>query len=219
MLEAWYPGARGGEVIAAVLFGKTNPSGRLPITFPAGIEQLPRPAVDGFNVLEPDFAGDPPHGDMKLVADYDIEGSDLGYRWNARKGYKALFPFGYGLSYTSFASSALQTDGTTASLTVSNTGARAGATVAQLYLVSRGTQAKRRLVGYRRVDLAPGASQRITLTIDPRLLADWQNGGWAIPAGRYTFALGDSAEALSERKTVPLKARRWQDGSLMQPPR
>lgn len=219
VLEAWYPGARGGEAIASVLFGKTNPSGRLPITFPAGTEQLPRPVLDGFDVLEPDFAGDPPHGDMKLVADYDIEGSDLGYRWNARKGYKALFPFGHGLSYTSFSTSALQTDGATASLTVSNTGARAGATVAQVYLVSRGTEAKRRLVGYRRVDLAAGATQRITLTIDPRLLADWEGGGWAMPAGRYTFALGESAEALGERKVVPLKARRWREGPLVQPPR
>ncbi len=134
VVEAWYPGARGGEAIASVLFGKTNPSGHLPITFPAAIDQLPRKAVDGFDELEPDFAGNPPHGTMTLTADYDVEGADLGYRWNARKGHKALFPFGYGLSYTSFAQGAPSVTGTTASWTVRNTGQRAGATVAQMYL-------------------------------------------------------------------------------------
>lgn len=214
VVEAWYPGARGGEAIASVLFGKTNPSGHLPITFPAAIDQLPRKAVDGFDELEPDFAGNPPHGTMTLTADYDVEGADLGYRWNARKGHKALFPFGYGLSYTSFAQGAPSVTGITASWTVRNTGQRAGATVAQLYLTGRGGKAERRLVGYRRVDLAPGASQAVTVTIDPRLLADWQGGGWAMPGGRYTFATGASAEDIGQPVAVSMPARRWHDPHL-----
>lgn len=211
VVEAWYPGARGGSAIASVLFGKTNPSGRLPITFPASTDQLPRAKVDGFDTLEPDFAGNPPHGDTPLVADYDIEGSDVGYRWFARQGSTPLFPFGFGLSYTSFASSGLTTNGATASFTVSNTGARDGATVAQLYLVSRNGAKKQRLVGFRRVELAAGASQQVTMAIDPRLLADWKDGGWSIAAGDYGFALGDNAEALGTPVTARLKAKRWKD--------
>jgi beta-glucosidase len=211
VLQAWYPGARGGEAIASVLFGATNPSGRLPITFTANERQLPRPEVDGFDTLEPDFSGNVPSTHANLVANYDIEGSDVGYRWNARKSYKALFPFGYGLSYTSFAASGLKTDGATARFEVKNTGERAGATVAQLYLVSRNGETKQRLVGYQRVELGAGESRNVTLTIDPRLLADWRDDGWAIAAGEYRFALGDNAEALGPTVTARMKARRWRD--------
>ncbi|MFO1425640.1 MAG: glycoside hydrolase family 3 C-terminal domain-containing protein [Steroidobacteraceae bacterium] len=211
VLEAWYPGARGGEAIAAVLFGQVNPSGRLPITFPAGLEQLPRPRLDGLDVYEPDFLGNPPTPDAKLVVDYDIEGSDVGYRWNARRGQHALFPFGFGLSYTSFSLGGLATDGTTARFDVANRGPRDGAAVAQLYLVSRDREPKLRLVGYQRVPLAAGASRKIDLQIDPRLLADWHHGGWRIRAGTYDFALGENAETLGPVVSVPLRERRWRD--------
>lgn len=211
VLEAWYPGARGGEAIASVLFGETNPSGRLPITFPKSAQQLPRPVLDGYAELEPNFAGDAPTKGARLTADYDIEGSDVGYRWFARKGEKALFPFGFGLSYTSFASSGLKSDGKTASFTLGNTGGRAGATVGQLYLVSRAGSPKQRLVGFKRVELAGGATQRVSVAIDPRLLADWNNGGWTIPAGDYVFALGTDAEHLGPGVTVRMAARTWKD--------
>ncbi|MDE2561144.1 MAG: glycoside hydrolase family 3 C-terminal domain-containing protein [Sphingomonadales bacterium] len=212
VMEAWFPGARGGEAIASVLFGEVNPSGHLPITFPQSVDQLPRKAIDGYAELEPSFGGDPAvSADMKVTADYNIEGSDVGYRWFARKGEKALFPFGYGLSYTTFASSGLKTNGKTASFTVSNTGQRQGATVAQLYLVSRGGETKQRLVGFSRVDLAPGASQKVSVTIDPRLLADWKDGKWSIPAGSYAFALGSDAEHLGAAVTVRMPARNWKD--------
>jgi len=211
VIEAWYPGARGGEAIASVLFGETNPSGRLPITFPASLADLPRPELDGLATLETNFTGEPPTPDARLSVNYDIEGSDLGYRWNARAGRKALFPFGHGLSYTSFTASGLAVRGTRATLTVSNTGAREGATVAQVYLTARGGARKQRLVAFQRVNLAPGASQKLTLTIDPRLLADWKDGGWAMPGGTYTFAIGESAEQLGPPVTVRLPARRWKD--------
>ncbi|EIZ78646.1 beta-glucosidase [Novosphingobium sp. Rr 2-17] len=211
VVQAWYPGARGGEAIASVLFGETNPSGRLPITFPASAEQLPRPVLDGYHEFEPNFAGDAPSKTAKLTVNYDIEGSDLGYRWNARKGYKALFPFGYGLSYTTFAASGLKTDGTTASLTVRNTGKRAGATVAQVYLVSRSGMTAQRLVGFQRVELAPGQTSKVTVKIDPRLLADWKDGGWTIPAGDYAFAIGENAETLGAPVKVSLREKHWGD--------
>lgn len=211
VLQAWYPGSRGGEAIAAVLFGETNPSGRLPITFPASEAHLPRPKLDGFDWIEPDFIGRAPVGAGPLVADYDIEGSDVGYRWNMRQGHKALFPFGFGLSYTSFAATGLKTDGKTATLTVQNTGNRAGATVAQVYLVSRNGQAKQRLAGFQRVELNPGEARIVSVAIDQRLLADWRSGGWTIAPGSYTFAVGDNAEALGLRVTVQLKARSWRD--------
>ena len=211
VIEAWYPGGKGGEAIANVLFGKVNPSGRLPVTFPASTSQLPRKVVDGYDELEPNFSGDAPAGSPKFSANYDIEGSDVGYRWFARTGQKALFPFGYGLSYTTFASSGLKLSGLGASFSVANTGSRAGAAVAQLYLVSRAGQAKQRLVGFSRVELAPGAAQKVAVTIDPRLLADWKDGGWSLPAGDYAFALGDDAEHLGQPVTVRMKARRWKD--------
>ncbi len=210
VLQAWFPGGRGGEAIAAILFGEANPSGRLPVTFPASEAQLPRPVVDGFFQYEPRFTGDDPAA-AGMTINYAIEGSDLGYRWNARQGHKALFPFGYGLSYTRFASDGLSVNGRSASFTVRNTGERAGATVAQLYLVSRNGARKQRLVGFQRVELAPGAARRVTLSIDPRLLADWQEGGWSIAGGNYGFALGDNAEALGPTVTVKIAGRKWRD--------
>lgn len=211
VIEAWYPGARGGPAIASVLFGDTNPSGHLPLTFPQSESQLPRPRLDGSDWVEPDFAGNPTSGSDKLVANYDIEGSDVGYRWFARKGEKPLFPFGHGLSYTTFESAGLKLNGMTASFTVKNTGQRSGADVAQLYLVSRNGKASQRLAGFARVDLAPGASQTVKLTIDPRILADWKDGGWTMAAGDYSFALGKDALTLSAPVKVKLAARNWKD--------
>ena len=215
VVEAWYPGARGGEAIASVLFGDTNPGGRLPVTFPASLDQLPRPKVDGADWVEPEFSGNPTGGRDKLNADYDIEGSDVGYRWFARKGAKPLFPFGFGLSYTSFAGSGLKvasgTRGMTANFTLANTGKIKGDDVGQVYLVSRAGEGKRRLVGFKRVTLEPGASQSVSVSVDPRLLADWKDGGWALPAGEYSFALGKDADTLGPVVKVKLAARSWKD--------
>jgi beta-glucosidase len=211
VVEAWYGGAKGGEAIASVLFGDTNPGGRLPVTFPASLDQLPRPKLDGADWVEPNFGGDPEPGKDKLHSDYDIEGSDVGYRWFARKGQKALFPFGYGLSYTTFAGSGLKVAGLKASFTLTNTGKVQGDDVGQLYLVSRAGEKKQRLVGFQRVSLAPGASQKVSVTIDPRLLADWKDGGWTVPAGEYGFALGKNAEDLGPVVKVKMAAKTWKD--------
>ncbi|MCJ2185848.1 glycoside hydrolase family 3 C-terminal domain-containing protein [Novosphingobium beihaiensis] len=211
VLEAWYPGVRGAEAIASVLFGDTNPSGRLPVTFPKSVEQLPRPKIDGFDTVEPGFVGKPIGDAPPITTDYNIEGSDVGYRWFARKGEKPLFPFGYGLSYTSFSSSGLKMRGYSASFTVKNEGQRKGATVGQLYLVSRNGEAKQRLAGFERVELAPGESKTVSVTIDPRILADWNGSGWTVAGGTYGFALGQNAEDLGKTVTVRIPARTWKD--------
>ena len=211
VVEAWYPGIRGAEAITAVLFGDINPSGRLPISFPASVDQLPRRRLDGSDTVEPDFQGKGRPG-QTLQADYDIEGSDVGYRWFARTGAKPLFAFGHGLSYTSFAHSGLKLaagKAITATFTVANTGARSGADVAQLYLVAANGEKTLRLAAFERVELAAGASRNVTVTIEPRILAEWEAGKWQIAAGRYGFALGTSAEALGPVQSVALEARSW----------
>jgi beta-glucosidase len=211
VIEAWYPGARGAEAIADVLFGKVNPSGHLPITFPASLDQLPRPKLDGSDSVEPDFGGKGRPG-QTLNVNYNIEGSDVGYRWFAKTGAKPLFPFGYGLSYTSFTHSGLKIlngNAIKASFTVANTGERAGADVPQLYLVSINGEKRLRLAGFDRVELNAGTSRKVSLTIDERVLADWVDSKWQIRSGIYGFALGTSAGALGPVQTVRLKTRSW----------
>ena len=187
VVEAWYPGARGGEAIADVLFGQVDPSGRLPITFPASLAQLPRPKIPGWG-LPPNVQFDIPHA----------EGSDVGYRWYAAKGLKPLFPFGYGLSYTSFSYSGLEvTGGETLSVSfeVTNTGKRAGADTPQVYLTGMAGNRALRLIGFEKLSLQPGERRRVSLKADRRLLArfDEAAGRWKIGAGRYTVRVGANA--------------------------
>ncbi|WP_411338756.1 glycoside hydrolase family 3 C-terminal domain-containing protein [Sphingopyxis sp. J-6] len=211
IVEAWYPGARGGEAIAAVLFGDVNPSGRLPVTFPASVAQLPRPALPGAETVEPSFAGHGKPG-QTLDIDYDVEGADVGYRWFARKDEKPLYPFGYGLSYTSFERSGLAVSGgasPTASFTIRNSGARGGADVGQVYLIETPKGKARRLAAFARVELKPGEARTLDVPIDPRLLAEWGPKGWTIAPGTYRFALGASAEELIEETAVTLAGKTW----------
>lgn len=200
IVAAWYPGQEGAAAIADVLTGQVNPSGRLPISFPQTMETQPRPAIPSYGT---------PEGTAVTVR--MNEGSDVGYRWNASKGIKALYPFGHGLSYTRFATTGLKSDGSTASLTVRNSGDRAGATVVQLYLLARGSETKQRLVAFQRVELTPGSERKVELKIDPRLLADWNGKGWTIPAGEYHFALGENAETVGPQIRVKMKQRSWRD--------
>ena len=210
IVEAWYPGARGGDAIASVLYGETNPSGRLPVTFPASLAQLPHPDLPGYGVVGNDFQGNGKPGE-KLGVDYDVEGSDVGYRWFARTGAKPAYAFGHGLSYTSFTHSGLKlTSGSsiTASFTVTNTGSRAGADVPQLYLVGVNGKARLRLAAFDKLTLTPGASKTVSVTVDPRLIADWAGGGWLIAGGSYAFALGSSATDLGAAAKINIAARR-----------
>ena len=191
LVQAWYPGYRGGEALAGLLSGRVNPSGRLPVSFPASEAQLPRPRLPGL--------GEPPTTAMDV--DYDIEGSDVGYRWFARQGTKPLFPFGYGLAYTRYAYGPATVRGgrtLTVSFTVSNTGERVGTAVPQVYLTGAAGQPLRRLIGFQRVELKPGESRQVTITADPRLLARYDGAahGWRLAPGAYQAAVGASAEEL-----------------------
>jgi beta-glucosidase len=202
VLEAWYPGTAGGEAIANLLFGRVNPSGHLPVSFPRGENQLPRPVLDG--------TGHTPG--QPFTVTYS-EGAAVGYRWYDARGLAPLFPFGHGLSYTSFGYGGLaaRAEGGTISVsfTVRNTGRVAGSAVPQIYVgpASGGWEAPRRLGGFAKVHLAPGESRRVSLTVDPRLLAMFRDGQWRIAAGRYRVSLGASSRDLVQNVAVNLPAR------------
>jgi beta-glucosidase len=202
VMEAWYSGARGGEAIADALFGRADPSGRLPITFPISEVQLPRPEIPGY--------GQPDGTKVEVVYS---EGADVGYRWVARKKLKPLFPFGFGLSYTSFSHTGLQfTDGQspTAQVVLHNTGARAGTDTVELYLIARDGHPSRRLLGWARENLQTGETRTDEIRVDPRLLADFDVAahGWHVPPGVYEIAAGTSSEDLPLHITVQIAERR-----------
>jgi beta-glucosidase len=202
VLEAWYPGTSGGEAIAGILFGDADPSGHLPATFPASEAQLPRPAVDGYPYVP----------ERRFETDYH-EGAAVGYKWFDLKGLKPLFPFGYGLSYTDFTLTGLEAavkDGVvTASFTVTNVGKRAGKEVAQVYVapVAARWEAPKRLGGFAKVEVRPGAAAHASVTVDPRLLAVWDPATkhWNVAAGDYRVILASSAaDARAVETTVHL---------------
>lgn len=203
VVQAWYPGQRGGEALANILTGRVNPSGRLPITFPATADQPVRKTPVGLDTLSalqakyPDEAD--PSGKLETFPIDYVEGADVGYRWYEKQGMKPLFPFGYGLSYTSFDyRNAVVTGGKSLTVTfeVVNTGKRMGAEVPQIYVARDGSGHPMRLAGFQRVTLLPGESRRVTITAEPRILADFDTKlpGWRITAGSYTVALARNAE-------------------------
>ncbi len=198
VLEAWYPGSSGGDAIADVLFGDVNPAGRLPITFPSSLAQLPRPKLDDTPDPSRDV-GSQSHALQGFDVDYDIEGSDVGYRWFARTAAKPLFPFGYGLSYTRFRYSDLRSTGgdrLRISFSVTNDGDRPGKDVPQAYVVDRAGAKGLRLIGWSNVALAPGETRRVEIVADQRVLGDWstQRRGWQVRAGDYTVNIGPASD-------------------------
>ncbi|WP_257543291.1 glycoside hydrolase family 3 protein [Sphingopyxis sp. DBS4] len=194
VLEAWFSGQRGGEAMAAILTGKSAPQGRLPISFPASAEQLPHKTVVGYDPAKQRPLGIGVQYDPFPI-DY-VEGSDIGYRWFERTGAKPLFPFGYGLTYTSFDYGGLESRGGKAlSVTarITNTGTREGTEVAQLYVAAPGRT--HRLAGWAKVSLKPGESRVVTIDADPWLLLSYDAaaGRWTRPQGDYRFFVGKSA--------------------------
>jgi beta-glucosidase len=203
IVQAWYAGEAGGQAIAEVLTGHVNPSGRLPMTFPADLVQTPRPDLPGLGT---------PWGTPTTIR-YN-EGAEVGYRWFAKQHEQPLFAFGFGLSYTSFAYSELQVSGgdtIRATFTVTNTGERAGADVPQLYLVDAAGDERMRLLGFERVELQPGESRAVTITADQRLLAcfDDATDQWHITEGVYKVAVGKAADALVLTAAAPLAEVRF----------
>ncbi len=199
ILDTWYPGQTDGTALANVLFGRVDPSGHLPVTFPARGSDVPAASPDRF-----------PGVNGKV---HYSEGLLVGYRWYDAKHIEPLFPFGFGLSYTHFRYGDLHlsghdVDGVTpirVSARVTNDGHVAGTDVVQLYLGKPAATGEppRVLVGFQRVTLEPGQSQVVRFTITPREEWWWGHGGWTETAGIYRVYVGDS----SALANLPLTAR------------
>jgi beta-glucosidase len=191
VLDAWYPGQTSGTALASVLFGQTDPGGHLPVTFPASLHQVPASTAAQF----------PGNGLQALYS----EGINVGYRWYQAKGETPLFPFGYGLSYTSFRFSGLRVEtpavtGTAdarVSATITNTGGRTGSDVVQLYITDPASTGEppRQLEGFDKATLAPGKSARVSFTVTPAQLSWWDDSanGWTQTPGTYGVEMGDSS--------------------------
>ncbi len=205
LVHAWYPGQEGGTAVADVLFGEVNPSGRLPVTFESRFED--NPTHDSYS------PGDPASKRVEYK-----EGVFVGYRGYERSGTRPLFPFGYGLSYTSFAYGGLAVtpdrsrDGNVSvSFDVTNTGSREGTDVAQVYVSEAKPKLPRplkELKGFAKVSLRPGETQRVTITLDPRSFAhfDAERRAWRADAGRFEILVGRSSAEVVLRGSVELLA-------------
>jgi beta-glucosidase len=202
VLEAWYPGQQDGTAIASLLFGTTDPSGHLTVTFPTSLAQVPASTTAQW----PGTNG---------TVQYS-EGINVGYRWYDSQNLTPLFPFGYGLSYTTFTYSNLQisplTAGgqATATATVTNTGTRTGADVAQLYVTDPAAsgQPPLQLEGFQRVNLAPGASSTVSFPLTQQNLQYWNTSTntFTTSTGTYTISVGDSSATLPLTGTLPITA-------------
>ncbi len=203
VLEVWFPGQEAGNALAAILFGDVNPSGKLPTTFGVRREDYP----DNGNF----------HGTNKVV--HYAEGIYVGYRHFDKKHIEPLFPFGYGLSYTTFAYGKLQLSSATlapdgkvsVNLPVTNTGQRAGEEVVELYLHAMAPQIDRpvhELKGFSKVALAPGESKTVTLEITPRDLAYFDVAGkqWKADPGDYEVQVGASSRDIRQKAPFALNA-------------
>jgi beta-glucosidase len=203
VLDMWYPGQEGAEATCRLLFGDANPGGKLTQTFPASESQTP-------------VAGDPRrYPGVDREQDYS-EGIYVGYRWYDKNNVRPLFPFGHGLSYTSFEYGALTAtssgQGLSVTFTLTNTGSRVGEEVAQLYIgpspdVSA-PQAVAALAGYEKVRLSPGESRQVDITVSNRQLCYWDTAAhsWALGTGERTVWVGSSSADLRLRATVHVAA-------------
>jgi beta-glucosidase len=209
ILEAFYPGIRGGAAIARILTGKVNPSGHLPISFPASADQLAHPVIPGLGL---------PNETPSSIT-YD-EGAAIGYKWYDLKEYRPLFAFGHGLSYTRFALSGMSArpagKGIETSFSVRNVGKRQGKGVMQIYVApadwkKAGWEAPRRLGAFSKVDLKAGQGKTIEVTIDPRLLAIYEAAGnnWHIRAGNYRLSLGQASDGEMQSLDISLPDSSW----------
>ena len=214
LLYAWYPGLEGGNALAHVLFGDVNPSGKLPCTFPKRLADSPAHALDAY-----------PGKNGTVVYK---EGLLVGYRWFDTKNIEPLFPFGHGLSYTQFKYSDLnlvpgpEASGlpVTVEFELANTGSRAGAEVAQVYVQEASPSLPRplkELKGFKKVLLQPGEKQKVSVILDRNAFAhyDPDKKGWVADKGDYKILVGGSsrdllldgkfklAETTVEREMIP----------------
>ena len=204
VMEMWYPGIGGAQALANVLFGEVNPSGKLPVTFAKDDAQLPHPVVPGLEGIP--ASGPNSEHRIKPFDLHYTEGAKVGYKWFEATHKEPLFPFGFGLSYTSFAYSGLTVDAAqhTVHFTVRNTGAREGAEIAQVYvaLPAAAKEEYQRLAGWQRVTLAPGQSKDVSVTLNPLTMEvfNTEKNGWEMLPGEYKVMAGPSSSE------TPLKA-------------
>ncbi|MGD0364752.1 MAG: glycoside hydrolase family 3 C-terminal domain-containing protein [Bryobacteraceae bacterium] len=209
-MEAWYPGIRGAEAIASILFGDVNPSAKLPLTFARSEADLPHPRL----TKQP-----PPAGDADLVEffpgfktntrKFDVtydEGLKVGYKWYDAENKQPLYPFGFGLSYTTFKYSGMKAAKDSVTFAVANTGTRDGAEIAEVYatLPQAAGEPFKRLVAWEKVKLAPGESKSVTLRPDPFYLSIFNadKDAWQLVPGEYTIQAGGSSRDLPLRGSV-----------------
>ena len=217
ILEAWFAGSRGAEALANLIFGDVNPSAKLPVTFPKSDADLPHPTIAKPPVHSTTRDGD--HEAWKRIAaglpafqvTYD-EGLKVGYKWYDAENKAVLFPFGYGLSYTTYEYSGLKVtpgDRVQVTFTVKNTGSRPGAEVAQVYaaLPSGAGEPPKRLIGWSKVQLNAGESKEVTVEVDRLYLSIFNvaKNGWELVPGDYAFMAGGSSQNLPLKETVSLK--------------
>jgi len=199
VLETWFAGSSGHKALANVLVGEVNPSGKLAMTFPRSDSDLPHPVIPALSP-EDEGAGngavnDRARSESKYTVHYD-EGLKVGYKWYEAEHKEPLFPFGFGLSYTTYAYSKLKTDNAhrTVSFDVKNIGKRAGTEVAQVYatLPEVAGEPFKRLVGWQRIELAPGESKTVTVEVDPWVMSifDENINAWRLLPGVYKIFVG-----------------------------
>jgi beta-glucosidase len=221
LLLTWYPGQEGGTAVAEVIFGKHNPEGKLPVSFDRDWESNPS---------QPYYYGAPGAdttlhtiGEDGKPLDYTVphikysDGLMVGYRYWTTTGKHPLFPFGFGLSYTTFSFANLHApasgaSGSTVSVSfdVTNTGKVAGAEVGQLYVSDPSAKAirpERELKGFEKVRLAPGETKHVTLDLDSRAFSYWDEAAhkWTIDPGKFVILVGDSSENTPLHADVTLK--------------
>ena len=218
VVEAWYPGIRGAEALANILTGATNPTGKLAITFPLSDADLPHPTLvqpppesqqhfdqggDISTAMASAAKGLPP-----FQIQYD-EGLKVGYKWYDAEKKPVLFPFGFGLSYTTYAYSGLHVepgDTTTVSFTVKSTGKRAGTEIAQVYasLPDAAGEPPKRLIGWMRIELAPGESKQVSVPVtrDRLTIYDETSDSWKLVPGKYTIRAGGSSQELPLEQSI-----------------
>jgi beta-glucosidase len=220
ILESWYSGSRGAEAVANILFGDVNPSAKLPLTFPKRDADLPHPMIVHPPAESTEEFYWKSHKDISAglpaFQTYYDEGLKVGYKWYDAEKKEVLFPFGFGLSYTTYQYSALKVDTAssaggpvTVTFTVKNTGDRAGAEVAEVYasLPESANEPPKRLVGWSKVGLDKGESKEVKVSIKPEYLSifDEAQDAMRLVPGEYTIRVGGSSKELPLEKSVTLK--------------
>jgi len=216
ILEAWFAGSSGSDAVANVVFGDVNPSGKLPLTFPRSEVDLPHPTIvqpppeSIPNYMRRDVWEQLATGLAPFQVTYD-EGVKVGYKWYDAEKKPVLFPFGYGLSYTTYAYSNLKVTpekNPRVTFTVKNTGSRDGAEVAEIYasLPAAASEPPKRLVGFSKVWLKAGESKEVSIEVNPKYLSIFnvEQNGWQLLPGEYSFMVGGSSQSLPLKQSVSL---------------